>query len=422
MSEKIFLPNPKALWEIKNNRAIIHMADKELGLDEEGTKIFSRIVQRKPIKITTLEQEEFIDDLIRNDVILPYNPENPSFFPPGAIAVEITHKCNLQCEHCYVGIRENPSVLSLEAFKKIVREMEEMSCYALAIGGGEPTLHPDFEKILRAIYNSKVRAHIVTNGTTNIADYLEKYADKKRNSFEVTVSIDGPKDIHEKIRKNAVFDRIIENIQKLAELGWKPHIQTTVSLKNYYSIPRLLDQIKNLPIQSWAVKMEYPVGNAKVHANMFPSPHEFVEIRDQIHKWWERSGIKTIKFVDDLGYFPPVLKKPAKRRMYYLCSAGVTQVTLDADGNITPCTLIQIADGTSKYIAGNIYVDSLKEVWNTSELLWKFRLLWPENEICSRCGLVCAKCPATVLAIAKNLFKPDPRCSMFQRRCGDVNS
>ncbi|GEM_PF-5353655 len=209
-----------------------------------------------------------------------------------------------------------------------------------------------------------------------------------------------------------MFDKIMENVKKLAELGWKPQIQTTVSLETYHHIPALLDQIKEWPIRAWTVKMEYPVGNAKVNAQIFPSPEEFLKMRAEIWKWWKERDMREIEFVEDLGYFPPAIKKPAKRRAYYLCSAGVTQVTIDADGNITPCTLIQITDGSSRYIAGNLYEDSLKEVWHTSEVLWKFRLTWPENESCARCGLVCAKCPATILAITGDINKPDPRCPM----------
>ncbi|GEM_PF-6452824 len=182
-NKKLFLPNPQLLWEIKNNKAVIYMPDKELGLDKEGTEIFSQIIRRQPVHITTPEQEDFIEELVRHNVIMPYNPEKPRFFPPGAMAVEITHKCNLRCKHCYIGTRDNPGTLSLEVIKKLVREMEELGCYQLAIGGGEPTLHPDFEKILEIIHKSKIVAHIVTNGTTNLPEYLEKYANKKKKKF-----------------------------------------------------------------------------------------------------------------------------------------------------------------------------------------------------------------------------------------------
>ncbi|MCO6041998.1 radical SAM protein [Thermococcus alcaliphilus] len=328
----------------------------------------------------------------------------------------------MKCRHCYVGTRENPTTLSVDVIQKLIWDMEKLGCYQLAIGGGEPTLHPDFEKILEIIHKSKIYAHIVTNGTTNLPQYLEKYANKKKKSFLVTISIDGPKEIHEKIRGRGIFEKIIENIKKLAELGWKPQIQTTVSLDTYHYIPALLNQIRDLPIRAWAVKMEYPVGNARSRVNLFPSPEEFVKMREDVYKWWESSGIKGIEFGDDLGYFPPALRKPAKKRAYYLCSAGVVQVTIDAEGNITPCTLIQIADGSSKYIAGNLYEDSLVEVWHKSEVLWEFRLMWPKNEPCTYCGFVCAKCPATVLTIAGDIKKPDPRCPMSKRRVNNGNS
>ncbi|MCO6041999.1 hypothetical protein [Thermococcus alcaliphilus] len=54
---KLFLPNPQLVWELKNNKAIIYMPDKELGLDKEGTEMFIKIIRREPISIETQEQK-----------------------------------------------------------------------------------------------------------------------------------------------------------------------------------------------------------------------------------------------------------------------------------------------------------------------------------------------------------------------------
>ncbi len=407
----LYLPSPYATWELQNNKAVIYTPHRRIGLDEEATEVFIKIIRRIPVRTGSPAVNRLINKLIKSGVIIPYNPEEQVFFPPAAVAVEITHRCNLRCKYCYVGNRSNPQTLSLEAIKHIIDDMRDLQCTTLILGGGEPTLHPQFDKILEYAYKKGMTTHIVTNGTTDLPDYLEKYSSEDRHRFGVTISLDSPKEIHEEMRKNAKFEIIERNIHRLAELGWKPSLQTTVSLENYRYIPDLLKLIKSWPVKSWVFKMEYPVGNAKYRRALFPSSEMFVMIKERINKWCDESGINSFSLVDDMGYFPSPMGN-GKRRTYYLCSAGVTQVTLDAEGNVTPCTLIQIADGGSRYIAGNIYEDSLRDIWHRSKVLWDFRLMWPENEICSSCGLLCAKCPATVIEMAGDIRKPDPRCSM----------
>jgi len=81
--------------------------------------------------------------------------------------VKITSKCNSLCPHCYQDSAPDKDNFPnlVDNFVSYFSRMEEnQKPYQIAIGGGEPTLHPDFLELLTT---SKLVLDIVPNYTTN---------------------------------------------------------------------------------------------------------------------------------------------------------------------------------------------------------------------------------------------------------------
>ena len=74
--------------------------------------------------------------------------------------IMITDKCNMSCEHCAFACTKEGSFMDFNTFKDAVA----MDDY-VTIGGGEPTLHPQFEKFLLYALGKCESTFIVTNGT-----------------------------------------------------------------------------------------------------------------------------------------------------------------------------------------------------------------------------------------------------------------
>lgn len=83
---------------------------------------------------------------------------------------QITNKCNMHCAHCAFGCTSHGEDMPWEVFKAVVKEEKYFT-----IGGGEPTLHPQFEKfLLYAIANCE-SVWLATNGSqTDISLALAK--------------------------------------------------------------------------------------------------------------------------------------------------------------------------------------------------------------------------------------------------------
>lgn len=81
----------------------------------------------------------------------------PSDSPfPELVDMKITGYCPFACEYCYQDSTEKGKHASLEVIKKIIDILSATHVFEVAIGGGEPTLHPDFEEVLKYCYEKDI--------------------------------------------------------------------------------------------------------------------------------------------------------------------------------------------------------------------------------------------------------------------------
>lgn len=97
---------------------------------------------------------------------------------PLLLDVSITNRCLRGCSFCYKKAKPQGKDISLEDYSLILREARTCGVTQIAIGGGEPTLHPDFVNILRMTREAGIIPNYSTNGdhiTSKIIDATEKY-------------------------------------------------------------------------------------------------------------------------------------------------------------------------------------------------------------------------------------------------------
>jgi MoaA/NifB/PqqE/SkfB family radical SAM enzyme len=102
-------------------------------------------------------------DLERNQSSV--DPEFAQF--PELIDIKITDFCDAGCAYCYQG--STPKGEHAEDCYWLIKALGKMKVFEVAIGGGEPTKHPEFADILRRFRYS----HIVPNFTTKSTEWME---------------------------------------------------------------------------------------------------------------------------------------------------------------------------------------------------------------------------------------------------------
>ena len=91
-----------------------------------------------------------------------------------SIAIDVTSRCNLKCLNCQASCRQAPSdeSISVEQINKFINKAIKLNYRwaHLDLYGGEPTLHPRFEEIIKSIkrykdFNPGCTINIISNGT-----------------------------------------------------------------------------------------------------------------------------------------------------------------------------------------------------------------------------------------------------------------
>lgn len=91
---------------------------------------------------------------------------------------ELTHRCNLRCQHCYIVNDTKKKELTYKEFCRILDEIYREGCLWLCLTGGEPLLRKDFLDIYSYAYKKGFIITIFTNVTLfnkELAEYLKKF-------------------------------------------------------------------------------------------------------------------------------------------------------------------------------------------------------------------------------------------------------
>jgi organic radical activating enzyme len=136
---------------------------------------------------------------------------------PELVDLKITNYCNKNCEYCYQNSNTSGQHADFEDIKKIIDILADHEVFEIAIGGGEPTLHPNFIDIIEYCYYSG----ITPNFTTNNYEFI-------MNTYR--------KDLKELFKFIGAFAVTINNAQELKK------IQSQLNL-DYYSSQKVTYQI-----------------------------------------------------------------------------------------------------------------------------------------------------------------------------------
>lgn len=99
-----------------------------------------------------------------------FGPPRPFPLSPVSINLDLTLQCNYRCAHCIdAGIAHRREALTYDEIKRSLITLQQGGLRSvILIGGGEPTLHPDFVKIVYTIKTLGLQCAIVSNGSMNM--------------------------------------------------------------------------------------------------------------------------------------------------------------------------------------------------------------------------------------------------------------
>lgn len=153
------------------------------------------------------------------------------------IQLQYNYICNMSCEHCSIkrfqGANPNRR-LTPKDVGMIAQQADAMGLARFVISGGEPTVFPDLDELVREINPEKFYINCDTNGWL-LAEKAEHL--KKIGIDRMQLSIDSlnAEEHDEFRRKPGAYNRAIEGIKECRRVGLDLYIQTVVTKERLHS-------------------------------------------------------------------------------------------------------------------------------------------------------------------------------------------
>ena len=140
---------------------------------------------------------------------------------PICLTWELTYACNLACVHCLSSSgRRDPRELTTAQCRAVIDELERMQVFYVNIGGGEPTVRPDFWELVDYATAHHVGVKFSTNGIKITSERARRLA--ASDYVDVQISLDGATaEVNDKIRGPGSFATALRAMENLAREGFK---------------------------------------------------------------------------------------------------------------------------------------------------------------------------------------------------------
>jgi radical SAM protein with 4Fe4S-binding SPASM domain len=330
------------------------------------------------------------------------------------VAINLTRRCNLNCEHCYLDAttlkEESENELSTAEAKSILDEVFALNPEAMVVlTGGEPLLRNDLEEIVQ--HGSQLGLFIVagTNGIQLTSKRVQSL--KNMGLMGVGVSLDSTDPVkHDNFRgKKGCWEKTIKGLKNCAEEGLSFQVHFTVTQWNIGEIDDMIALSENLGARVVNIFFLICTGRGETVSEL--SPLQYESALEDIVRAQSRYADMIIR-----PRCAPHFKRVAMHqnpdadinrisgREGDGCLAGIHYCRITPEGEVTACPYIDTP-------VGSIRSQSLAKIWNESA---QFNLLRnPELE--GKCGVceyrsLCGGCRARPVAQGKNIMASDTLC------------
>ncbi|QDF29297.1 quinohemoprotein amine dehydrogenase maturation protein [Halarcobacter anaerophilus] len=217
--------------EVNNNKYIFHVPSSSVfELSKSSDEVLSKLENNEEL---TLEDKEILKEFMSLNLVGNQFREKPvkvEKFPAKALVLNVTSGCNLSCTYCYkedLTSLKNSGNMSFEMAKDAInlffKESPDLKNYSITFFGGEPLSNlPLIKQIIEyanEFFGSKslnIGYAMTTNGTLLTKDIIEYMY---KNRVDLTISIDGPKALHDKTRVfengKGTYQSVVKNLSTL---------------------------------------------------------------------------------------------------------------------------------------------------------------------------------------------------------------
>jgi radical SAM protein with 4Fe4S-binding SPASM domain len=290
---------------------------------------------------------------------------------PQQICFGITNKCNLACKHCLAHATTGCREYSSDMLTNIIHQIRDMKVFKVSIFGGEPLASHHFHHVVEEFGKWPIAITLNTNATLidrNEADWL---ATTHLKSY--IVSLDGScPEVHDAFRGAGSWEQAVRGIEEISRIKKPVLLSAILTRFNYRDINNMVEFARSIGFQNVRYNNVGYVGSATCFSDEIRmSPAETFEALSTVRELNKKypgcitgSVAQQVDILDDLKERHTTTKFPLQVNP---CGAAVDRITIRPDGKVAPCEIIW------ECVAGDLYEQSLKDIWDNSPLLKQFR-------------------------------------------------
>ena len=375
---------------------------------------------------------------------MPHQDTSP-FARPYVVSWNLTYRCNLACEHCYLDAGGTPLVdtenfadrseLDTEDCFRVIDEIAAFAPECLTIlTGGEPLLRRDILEIVRRAAERGLWVVVGTNGVRITENLARRLAEAGARGLSLSLDALDP-DRHDRFRKvRGAWRNTVEGAEILDRTGLPFIVQTTAGSHNLGELDAIADFAHDrLAAKVWNLYFLVPTGRGQFVSDITPAQYdEVLASLYRIQRTYDRRMLVNAKCAPH--YIKTVLehagragrsdrrRTPSRReprpswpgasriRIYSGgaggCPAGTHYMGIRPNGDVTPCPYLPV-------FAGTLRSSSLADLWTSSELFTDIRRRTSLGGRCGACEMNghCGGCRARAYGMTGDLMAEDPLCT-----------
>ena len=303
---------------------------------------------------------------------------------PTYLILYVTGKCNSKCSYCFQW-----DILNIKSRIKKELTFKEYELFAenlgpiehLTLGGGEPTLRQDLSDIAITFYKKCSVRNISMPSNGIRPDLLEYHVEKILKNcpklvLKVSLSIDGYKDEHDKLRGVlGNYERLIESDKVLRSLRKKYNnlyyiINTVFTGQNQNNVLTTIKKNKenfdhDIQVSTFVRGSLADEKSKNVDINKYFEIVDYLENIQALENKSKSYSLETLHQGLQIESRSAIKNVMTKGKGKYSCTAGKTMLVMDELGNVNPCEILP-----SKFGYGNLRNYNMD-----------VRLMWKEQKI-----------------------------------------
>lgn len=307
---------------------------------------------------------------------------------PLTVQIELTGRCSLACQHCYLDLKRPPEELSATEWMRVPEQLAAQGTLFVTFTGGEVFLREDFFEIAERARALAMAVRVLTSGTRLCRGDIDRLAALRPLSVEFSL-YSARAAVHDAItRRRGSHRKTLRAAVALRHRGVPVVLKAPILKPNLGELEGVLEVARRIGAEYTFVPTTIIRRDGR---------HEPSELRPSAE---ELAGILAIPELRSNGL--PLIR-PVRPSSSSICAIARRVAVILPNGDVMPCRLYPTP-------AGNLRRQRFQDIWTQSPLLRSLRAttmgaLHPSCSSCESNGY-CGRCSALALLEEGDSYGP----------------